>query len=58
MMKFLESTNSKITKDENNENVPRFEITKIVLVHCNTVNHDYRHNSRIFYTLVFNKLFG
>ena len=34
MMKLLELTKSKITKDENDENVPRLEITELVLIHC------------------------
>ena len=32
-MKLLESTKSKITKNENGENVPNLEITEVVLVH-------------------------
>ena len=36
-MKLLGKTESKITKDENCENVPRLEITEVVLVHCNIV---------------------
>ena len=40
-MKFLGSTKSKITKDENKENVPHLEITEVVLVHCDTVSNDY-----------------
>ena len=38
-MKLLGSTESKITKDENDENVPHLEITEVVLVHCNIVNN-------------------
>ena len=34
MMKLLEITKSKITKDENDENVPHLEITELVLIHC------------------------
>ena len=34
-MKLLESTESKITKDKNGENVPHLEIVEVVLVHCN-----------------------
>ena len=34
-MKLLGSTKSKITKDENSENVPHSEITEVILVHCN-----------------------
>ena len=49
-MKFLGSTKSKITKDENGEIVPRLEITEIVLIHCNIVNNDYQQDSRVSYT--------
>ena len=41
-MKSLGSTESKITKDKNGENVPHLEITEVVLVHCNMVNNDYQ----------------
>ena len=57
-MKLLGSTNKKITKDKNCENVPHLEITEIVLVHCNIVNNDYQHHSRVLYTFVPNKSFG
>ena len=40
-MKLLGSTENKITKDKNGENVPHFEITEVVLVHCNIVNNDH-----------------
>ena len=39
-MKLLGSTESKITKDRNGENVPYLEITEVVLVHCNIANND------------------
>ena len=42
MMKLLQSTKSKITKDENGENVPNLEINEVVLFHCNTVKNDYQ----------------
>ena len=57
-MKLLESTKNKITKDKNGENVPHLEITEVVLVHCNMVNNDYQHGSRVLYTFVPNKSFG
>ena len=41
-MKLLGSTENKITKDKNCENVPHHEITEVVLVHCNIVNNDYQ----------------
>ena len=40
-MKLLENTKSKITKNETGESVPHFEISEIVLVHCNIVNNDF-----------------
>ena len=57
-MKLLGSTESKITKDKNGENVPHLEIVEVVLVHCNLVNNDYQQNSRILYNFVPNKTFG
>ena len=57
-MKLLGSTESKITKDKNGENVPHLEIVELVLVHCNLVNNDYQQDSRILYTFVPNKPFG
>ena len=41
-MKLLGSTKSKITKDEDGENVPHLEITKIVLIRCNIVDGSYQ----------------
>ena len=41
-IKLLGSTKSKITKDENSENVPHLEITDIILVHRNIVISDYQ----------------
>ena len=52
-MKSLGSSKSKITKDENGE-----DVVKVVLVHCNLVNNDYQQESRILYTFVPNKTFG
>ena len=49
-MKLLGSTERKITKDKNCENVPHFEVVELVLVHCDLVNNDY--------TFVPNKSFG
>ena len=46
-MKSLGSTENKITKDKNGENVPHSEITEVVLVHCNIVNNDYQQDSRV-----------
>ena len=57
-MKLLRSIKSKITKDENDENVSHFEINEVVLVHCNIFNNNYQHDSRVLYTFVPNKSFG
>ena len=57
-MKLLGSTESKITKDKNGENVPHLEVVEVVLVYCNFVNNDYQQESRILYTFVPNKIFG
>ena len=47
-MKLLGSTERKITKDKNGENVPHLEV----------VNNDYQQDSRILFTFVPNKTFG
>ena len=57
-MKLLGSTENKITKDKNGENVPHLEITEVVLVHCNIVSNDYQQNSRALNTFAPNKPFG
>ena len=49
-MKLLGSTKSKITKDENGENIPYLEITEEVLLQCNIVNNDYQQDSKVLYT--------
>ena len=40
-MNLLGSTKIKIIKNENGENVPRLEITEVILIHCNVVNNSY-----------------
>ena len=55
-MILLGSTESKINKGKNGENVPHLEITKLVLVHCNLVNNDYQQDSRILYLFQTNHL--
>ena len=58
IMELRGSTKSKVTKDENGENVPHLEITEVILVHCNIVNNHYQQNLRVLYTYVPNKSFG
>ena len=52
------TTKSKITKNENGENVPHLEITEVALVHCNIFNNNYPQNSRVLHTFIPNKSFG
>ena len=54
-MKLRGRSENKITKDKNGENVPHFEITEVVLVHCDIVNIDYQQDWRVLYTFVPNK---
>ena len=56
-IKLLGSTENKITKDNNGENVPHLEMTEVVLVHCGIVNNDYQQESRVLYTFAPNKPF-
>ena len=58
IMQLLGNTKSKITKNENGENMFHLEIAEVVLAHCNVVNNDYQHDSRFSYMFVPNKYFG
>ena len=57
-IKLLRITESKITKNKNDENVPNLEISELVLVNCNIANNDYQQNSRVLYKFIPNKSFG
>ena len=57
-MKLLGSTESKITKNKNGENVPHLKIVELVLVQCSLVNNDYKQDSRILYIFLQSKPFG
>ena len=57
-MKLFGNTKRKITKDKNGEDVPHFETTEAVLIHCNIVNNDYQQDWRDLYTFVPNKKIG
>ena len=56
-MRLIGSTEKKITKDKNDENVPHLEITGVVLVHRNIVNNEYQQGSGVLYTFAPNKPF-
>ena len=49
-MKLLGSTENKTIKDKNGKNVLHLETKEVVLIHCNIVNNDYQHDSRVLYT--------
>ena len=53
-MKLFGSTESKITKGKNGENVPHLDIVKLASFHCNLVDNNYQQDSRILYTFVLN----
>ena len=57
-MKLLGSTENKITKDKNDENVHHLEITEVALVHCDIVSNYYQQYSQVLYKFVPNKPFG
>ena len=46
-MKLLRSTENKIIKDKDGENVPHLEIIEVVLVHWIIFNNNYQHGSRV-----------
>ena len=54
----LGSTKSKITKNENGENVPRLEITEVILINYYIVNNEYQQDSRVLYKFAPNKSFA
>ena len=35
-----------------------FQITDVVLIHCNVVNNYYQHDSRVLYVFIHQKSFG
>ena len=59
-MKLLGSTKSNITKKKkkDGDNVPYFQITEVVLKHCNVVNDSYQQKSRVLHTFVSSKSSG
>ena len=51
-MKLLGSFKSKITENENGENVPHLEITEVISGHWNILNNNYHQNSRDLYKFI------
>ena len=57
-MKLLRSIKNKINKGEIGKNVLHLEIGEVVLIHCNIVNNNCQHDSRVLHTFIPKKLFG
>ena len=57
-MKLLGRTKNVVGKDKNSENVPKLESVEVVLMHCNLVENDYHHASKLLFSFVPNKQFG
>ena len=57
-MNLFGSTENKINKSRNGENVLHLEITEVVLVYCNIVNNDYQLDLRVLLTFLPHKSFG
>ena len=51
-MKLLGRTKTDKSKDKSGENVPYLGIIQQVSIHCNIVNNNYKHSSRVFYRFV------
>ena len=52
-MKLFGSTENKINKDKNFENVPHFEIKEVVLAHCSIINKFYINSFQINQSTVY-----
>ena len=57
-MKLLVSTKKDVNSDKKSENVPKLESVEVVLVHCNLVENDFQHSSKVLFSFVPNKQFG
>ena len=57
-MKLLRSTKKDVDQDKDGEDVPNLESVEVFLVHCNLVNNNYQHTSKVLFTFVPNKQFG
>ena len=49
-MKLLGSPKKDVDQDKNGEDVPKLESVKVILVHCNLVNNNYRQASKVLLT--------
>ena len=53
IIKLLQRTKNKITKNKNCENQPHLKITEAILLHFSTVNNDCQHEPSVFYSCQF-----
>ena len=56
-MKLLGSTKKGVEKDKDGEIVLKLGSVEVVLVHCNLVQNDYQHTSKVLFSFVPNKQF-
>ena len=54
-MKLLGSTKKDVDQDKDGEDAPKLESVEVALVHCNLVNNNYQHASKLLFTFVPNK---
>ena len=57
-MKWLGSTEKRIDKTKNGENVPSLEVAEVVLAQCNFVDNQDQHESEVLYTFTPNKSYA
>ena len=57
-MTLLGSTKKDVDADKNSEHTPKLESAEVVLVHCNLVENDYQHTSKVLFSFVLNKQLG
>ena len=55
-MELFGSTEKRINKNKNSENVSHLEISEVVLVHCDIANNDYQRDSRVLLTFFFKQI--
>ena len=56
-MRLLWSTKKDVDWDKSSENIPKLESVEVVIVHCNLVQNNYQHTSKVLFSLVLNKQF-
>ena len=57
-MELSGSTKKVIDSTKNGENVPSFEIVKVVLIHCNLVDNQYQQKSEVLCNFTPNKFYA